>query len=82
MKILKSEMFSNSEMDGNDSFLKSKEIDGYEFDDEDGEIILYKIVFDPYKPSPVSDINGLVKSNVKMVRWNNPYLRMAKEGQE
>ena len=58
--------------------LKSKEIDGYEFDDEDGEIILYKIVFDPYKPSPVSDINGLVKSNVKMVRWNNPYLRMAK----
>ena len=58
--------------------LKSKEIDGYEFDDEDGEIILYKIVFDPYKPSPFSDINGLVKSNVKMVRWNNPYLRMAK----
>jgi hypothetical protein len=59
--------------------LKSKEIDGYEWDSKaDEEVVVYKIVFDPYKPSPVSDIVGLVRSNAKIVRWDNVYLQMAR----
>jgi hypothetical protein len=60
--------------------LKSKEIDGYEWDSKDDEqvVVYYKIVFDPYKPSPVSNIEGLVKSNAKIVRWENVRLQMAR----
>ena len=60
--------------------LKSKEIDGYEWDSKDDEqvVVYYKIVFDPYKPSPVSNIEGLVKSNAKIVRWDNVRLQMAR----
>jgi len=59
--------------------LKSKEIYGYEWDSKaDEEVVVYKIVFDPYKPSPVSDIEGLVRSNAKIVRWDNVRLQMAR----
>ena len=54
--------------------LKSKEIDGYDY-----PAVIYKIVFDPYVSSPVSDIEGLIRNDEKIRLWNNPRLEIFKK---
>ena len=39
---------------------------------------VWEIVFDPHAPSPVSDIKGVIKSDVPIYRWVNPYEVMLK----
>jgi len=55
--------------------LKSKEIDGYDYP----PAVIYKIVFDPYISSPVSDIEGLIRDDEKIRLWNNPRLEIFKK---
>ena len=58
--------------------LKSKEMDGFGWDDETEEYVdIYKFVIDPYKLSPVSDITGTTKGNTIVFKWTNPYEELA-----
>ena len=59
--------------------LKDKVIDGFGESILDGKIKEeYKIVFDPYAPSPVSDIEAIILSDTKLYRWKSPYEKMAR----
>tara|TARA_R110002012_G_scaffold319529_1_gene540517 strand:- start:11419 stop:14814 length:3396 start_codon:yes stop_codon:yes gene_type:complete len=59
--------------------LKDKVIDGFGESILDGKIKEeYKIVFDPYAPSPVSDIEAIIHSDTKLYRWKSPYEKRAR----
>ena len=40
---------------------------------------IWEIVFDPFAPSPISDINAVIKSDERLYRWINPYELMMRK---